>query len=852
MAVQTLETVGLDLVRAGYEPIPIVPGEKMPDVLNWSMISVDEERITGWCDRMRGQNYVGLRCGAIIGVDIDIDNEEVTRALLGDAQFTLGDGPERYGKPGRALLMLRADKRWKKKRIELTDSDGGTHAIEVLAHGQQFVAYGQHHSGRPYTWQNGSPLETPLESLPVVTEAEVVDWLLNVADLLPAGWTVTGIDARDDDEQFLLNYRPERSEDEMTPDEVIEQRALIGIDAWVLDAFPGAREYQEGYRVSSKSLGRDLEEDLQIFPSGIYDFGEERGFSAAGLIARWVTDGDMTAARAWLAERLNFDADAHAEVVETKREEERPGTVWKTRIEEAGSVDRLQKLADAIARNRTLTRIDRELLANAMQKRLNTVADAKVSIAEVRKSLAPARNHVDSGGDSMPEWCRGWYYITHTDQFFRYGSTQWVSTQGFNALFQRELPPDEDGRRPSANRFALDDAKLPVAENGIYAPHLDETFTLGGRRCVNTFIPDSVPPTPVLPPDEAGRAAINRVDQHLLNLCGHRNEVYAHLKAWLAFTVQNPGMKIRHTPIIKGIEGDGKTTLLVLMAICLGDANVRSIAPQVVVSQFNGYAEGRIVVGIEELRMTGHNRHDAMNALKQLITNDTIDVHKKGQDSYNTINVTNYIAFTNHQDAVPLSDTDRRWFVVFTPWANKVQMEAFIGSDAKSYFDALYDALDNHGDAIRYWLHNETSCEGFDRHGAAPMTPEKVTMAEADMDDADEVLRELLKTGGKGYSSRVLSTAHLSAAMLADEFDGPVGFEAPKGRTLAKMLQKLGWTRYPHVMKWHGKSCRVWTHGTGLDSNEAIRAALDATTFEVDPDAPASSQADWSDEDIIF
>lgn len=852
MAVQTLETVGLDLVRAGYEPIPIVPGEKQPDLPNWSMVEIDEARVGGWCERMRGQNYVGLRCGVVIGIDIDVDNDEVTQVLLGDAQFTLGDGPERYGKPGRALLMLRGDTRWPRKRVRLLDPDGGEHMVEVLAQGQQFVAYGQHHSGRPYTWRNGSPLDTPVDSLPVVTESEVVEWLLSLSDLLPVGWTVTGTEAHDDDERFLLNYRPERSPEEMTPEEALEQAARLAIDVWVPAAFPAAREYQDGYRVSSKALGRDLEEDLQIFPTGIYDFGEERGFSAAGLIARWVTDGDMTAAREWLSGRIGFDAAEHVEAVEAKREEERPGAVWKSRIAEATSIDRLQKIADAISRNRALSRIDRELLANQMQKRFAEVAQVKIGIAEVRKSLAPSRTVVENDGDNAPAWCRGWYYVTHTDQFFRYGSTQWVSTQGFNAMFQRELPPDEDGRRPSANRFALDDAQLPVVENGIYAPHLGERFQLGGRQCVNTFIPDSVPPTSPEAPDAGGRAAIERVDRHLWNLCGHRTDIYTHLKAWLAFTVQNPGLKIRHTPIIKGIEGDGKTTLLVLMAICLGDANVRSIAPQVVVSQFNGYAEGRMVVGIEELRMTGHNRHDAMNALKQLITNDTIDVHKKGQDSYNTINVTNYMAFTNHQDAVPLSDTDRRWFVVFTPWANKTQMEKFIGSEVKPYFDALYEALDNHGDAIRYWLHHEVCCDGFDRHGAAPMTPEKVTMAEADMDDADEVLRDMIKTGGKGYSSDVVSTAHLTAAMVGDEFEAPAGFEAPKGRTLAKMLQKLGWTRRSNVIKWHGKSCRVWTHGTGLDTNEAIRAALDATTFEVDPDAPKVAQTDWDDEEIIF
>lgn len=55
----------------------------------------------------------------------------------------------------------------------------------------------------------------------------------------------------------------------------VNQRAMEGLSLWVPTLFgPAARTYHgNGYRVSSRALGRNLEEDLSITPQGIVDFG---------------------------------------------------------------------------------------------------------------------------------------------------------------------------------------------------------------------------------------------------------------------------------------------------------------------------------------------------------------------------------------------------------------------------------------------------------------------------------------------------------------------------------------------------------------------------------------------------
>lgn len=172
------------------------------------------------------------------------------------------------------------------------------------------------------------------------------------------------------------------------------------------------------------------------------------------------------------------------------------------------------------------------------------------------------------------------------------------------------------------------------------------------------------------------------VMRHLNLLCGGREPVVQTLVDWMAHNVQHPGVKVRWAPLIKGVEGDGKTVLGSIMAAVMGRSNVRNVSPKVLGTDFTGWAEGSCVAVLEEIKLTGHNRYDILNALKPFVTNDSIEVHRKGKDTYDAVNTTNYIAFTNYPDALPLTDTDRRWWIVFSPFTHKDEMEAAIRAQA--------------------------------------------------------------------------------------------------------------------------------------------------------------------------
>lgn len=92
---------------------------------------------------------------------------------------------------------------------------------------------------------------------------------------------------------------------------VVNDAAMAALSAWVPTLFPGAKKSGNGYRVSSKDLNRELQEDLSIKPEGIVDFGvADLGDAREGrrtpidLVMEWGGQAKAKDALHWLAQRL--------------------------------------------------------------------------------------------------------------------------------------------------------------------------------------------------------------------------------------------------------------------------------------------------------------------------------------------------------------------------------------------------------------------------------------------------------------------------------------------------------------------------------------------------------------------
>lgn len=101
--------------------------------------------------------------------------------------------------------------------------------------------------------------------------------------------------------------------------ENVRARAMANLGAWVPALFPRAK-FQPGtgaWRVSSKALGRNLQEDIGISPEGAVDFGvadmgdpNQGKRTAIDLVMEWGGAPDATEAARWLCDKLDVTPEA--------------------------------------------------------------------------------------------------------------------------------------------------------------------------------------------------------------------------------------------------------------------------------------------------------------------------------------------------------------------------------------------------------------------------------------------------------------------------------------------------------------------------------------------------------------
>lgn len=163
MAKKTFGFIAKNLAAMGYEPVPIIRGEKRPAVDKW--------QAGGW-EAHAGQyetNYTGLLTRFTPAVDIDVSDEELVQAIRAIVFDVAGchevQPPRRIGNAPRELLLFRTEEEFPKVstaayalKTDKPDANGKFKGskVEILASGQQFVAYALHpDTGKPYTWNGG-------------------------------------------------------------------------------------------------------------------------------------------------------------------------------------------------------------------------------------------------------------------------------------------------------------------------------------------------------------------------------------------------------------------------------------------------------------------------------------------------------------------------------------------------------------------------------------------------------------------------------------------------------------------------------------------------------------------------
>ena len=133
------------------------------------------------------------------------------------------------------------------------------------------------------------------------------------------------------------------------------------------------------------------------------------------------------------------------------------------------------------------------------------------------------------------------------------------------------------------------------------------------------------------------------------------------VEKWLAFPLQNPGVKLLSSVVIYGqAKGTGKTFIAYLMGDIYGD-NFIEVDNDDLGGAFNAWAKNKQFIYGDEIT-GGESRLDA-DKLKRIITRETVTINDKYVPHYTIPDRCNYLLTSNHPDAVFLEDGDRRYFI---------------------------------------------------------------------------------------------------------------------------------------------------------------------------------------------
>lgn len=360
--------------------------------------------------------------------------------------------------------------------------------------------------------------------------------------------------------------------------------------------------------------------------------------------------------------------------------------------------------------------------------------------------------------------------------------------------FAASVITSSDGKRtsPAINAWLKDDRRLGVARR-TFMPG-EDVFCVGpeGHPSINTWRDFERAPV------DDSAVAVGVFLEHVAYLIADETERGVFLD-WLAHIEQQPGvlphfgwlMIARHT-------GTGRNWLAsVLARVWRGHVAPNVDLASLLESQFNGQLSEAMLAMVDEIQEGGEAGYRHINRLKSLLNAETRAINPKYGRTVLEKNVCRWLVFSNHENAIPMADNDRRWRVVVH---NELPRPA-------ADYERLYQAL---GDpafiaAIAHWL-RVRDISAFKPGERPPMSAAKSVAVDASKSGVRRAADQLVEDWGSdlitsGEALRYLEEqcgkliGNATRHALVDA--GARSFRAPDGRERKVSIS--------------GKKYRVWS-----------------------------------------
>jgi hypothetical protein len=631
--IQAQTALRRQMLANGYTPL--ANKDKMCILHAWPSLAVDGAQIDVWSSQLKWR-ATGVRIErGLVAIDLDVNDDDaidaIIHALPADIWALLRDAPVRRGKGAKEAWFCRLAEgessfyRLTSAGYRQPDSapDDTVHRVEIFAGdtGRQFGAYGAHtigHDGEvevQYRWEDGRGLaDVPFDDLPRLTRAQ----LAKVGEVASAVLAELG---------------------------------------WVHD-----KKSKEGF--SSPAVIYDL--DDQQFETREHGLVDLEGLSllvsgadTVRLSASWLEGPSASNTTRCLAYRN--PSDGQVAILETASyETHRPVTMMPKPLN-TGALDRLE----ALAGNSTL--FDRPAPAPVAET-------AQVGI-DMRDDMERVVDHLigEVAFCASEQRC-----VMPIDA----DASQSMTMANFRVLMQ---PSAVEVRGPRGGSqvihpvalWASDPRRVDVSGHR-FRPDLagQRLYVEDGAQYINTYRPTHHVDVDAGQIAAAG-AAFEALLSHLVPHEGARDW----FRMWLASKVQYPATPNCGVIMVAEIQGTGRGTLFDMMTAALGQKHVRNISSTELMGgqgqgQYNDWIANALLVLCEEV-MAGDDaggamawkRREVYERLKQLVDprQRVMEIRRKNLSNYSAEIFASILMATNHMNALPLDETDRRIAVLVQP-----------------------------------------------------------------------------------------------------------------------------------------------------------------------------------------
>ncbi len=312
----------------------------------------------------------------------------------------------------------------------------------------------------------------------------------------------------------------------------------------------------------------------------------------------------------------------------------------------------------------------------------------ETAVEEKKKKEAAKEKELNS--ENLKEEFKEYCYVLGHDKVYNHKKNLAAKPQAFNTAYSKFA--DKGAALASFIEFDL----VKVVDRLEYNPAKKRYYRRDHVNYVNTYKPVKLKPK---------KGDITPFLDHIEYMIPDEYEREIFLN-YLAFQFQHPGKKLPWMLIFKSVKGIGKSMVeKYVLTPLLGKRNVKKPASDIIKSDFNGWVLNAQFQIFHELKF-GDTRNERVlltEKLKTLITEDTVSAHTKGLDPYEVINVTNFLGFTNHDDALILTRDERRFcFIKSTVEPKEIK-----------YYEKLGDWLEikKNKKAMLYYFQNKDISE---------------------------------------------------------------------------------------------------------------------------------------------